>query len=245
MTTNIRETFNDSLEELKRLRDQIRVDLHLASLDLRTEWSELERRLPDPSRAVGEVRDATVEAFNGVMGETRRFRARLSAFGQGGDATVSTLMTREVATCTPDSNLAEAARTMWERDVGCLAVVKHGRVVGMITDRDACMSGYLEGRRLDEIPAGIAMSKSVFACGPATSFAEAQAIMKDRGVRRLPVLDENGQLLGIVTLGDLARNADGRRGQHLRGFTADDVTATLAAISGPQDGARATGAAPV
>jgi CBS domain-containing protein len=240
MTTSIRETFHDHLEELKRLRDQIRVDLHLASLDLRREWSDLERRLPDASRVVGEVRDATAEAFDGVVSETRRFRARLSEYGHHGDMTVSSLMTRDVATCAPDNSLAEAARRMWQRDVGCLAVVEHGRVVGMITDRDACMSGYLEGRRLDEIPAGTAMSRSVFACGPATSLGGAQSIMKDRRVRRLPVLDGDGHLLGIVTLGDLARGADSNRGQQdSRGPTADDVTATFAAIIGPQDGAGA------
>jgi CBS domain-containing protein len=175
MTTSIRVTFHDGVQELTLLRDEIRIG-----------------------------------------------------------ATVSSLMTRNVATCTPDTSLADAARTMLQRNVGCLAVVDYGRVV---TDRDACMSGCLEGRSLDQIPAGNAMSKSVFACSPATSLREARSIMNARAVRRLPVLDRDGHLVGIVTLGDLARGADVRPGQQDGGgVTADDVTATLAAIIGPQDG---------
>jgi CBS domain-containing protein len=127
-------------------------------------------------------------------------------------ATVSSLMTRNVATCTPDTSLADAARRMWQRNVGCLAVVdKRGRVVGMVTDRDACISACLEGRSLDQIPAGNAMSRSVFACSRTTSLDEARSIMKDGGVRRLPVLDDDGHLVGIVTLGDIAR---GEGAQH-------------------------------
>jgi CBS domain-containing protein len=177
MTTSIWATFHDGVQDLKLLRDEIRVG-----------------------------------------------------------ATVSSLMTRNVAICTPHTSLADAARRMWQRNVGCLAVVDYGRVVGMVTDRDACMSGCLEGRSLDLIPAGNAMSKSVFACSPGTSLHEARSIMKDRRVRRLPVLDRDGHLVGIVTLGDLARGADAPHGQHDGGgVTADDVAATLAAIIGPQD----------
>jgi predicted transcriptional regulator len=81
---------------------------------------------------------------------------------------VSQLMSRNVETCRPeDTPLAGAARKMWERDIGCLAVIDaDGRVVGMITDRDICMAGYTQGRPQHEIQVAAAMSKELFSCTP-------------------------------------------------------------------------------
>ena len=76
------ERLHTRLEELKTLKDQIRVDLHLAKMDLRDEWKNIERRLPDPAAVASDLKSVTAEVLDGFAEELRRFRARLR--GDGG-----------------------------------------------------------------------------------------------------------------------------------------------------------------
>lgn len=232
----VRENLRGRIEELKTLRDEIRVELNLAGMGLRDEWKELEKRLPDPAHLARDIKLVTSETLDEIVEEARKFRLRLGASAAG--ETVTALMIGEPAVCGPDSTLAEAARKMWQHDVGCLPVVDaEGKVLAMVTDRDACMAAYLAGTALDRIPVRTAMSSVLYSCGPDTSAREAEDIMSRRQVRRLPVIDGVGRLLGIVTLGDLARaaarRADGRDGK-ATGPGSEDVTATLAAVVAPR-----------
>jgi uncharacterized protein YPO0396 len=70
--------------ELKTLRDEIRVDLHLASMDLKDEWQKIERKLPDPETAVDRLKEATGEALDVLTAELRKFRERLRTKSTGG-----------------------------------------------------------------------------------------------------------------------------------------------------------------
>jgi CBS domain-containing protein len=124
---------------------------------------------------------------------------------------------------------------MWKQDVGSLPVVENERVVGMITDRDACMAAYIQGRRLDQIEVRVAMSRNLYSCDPDATPAEAEAVMTEHQVRRLPVVDGDGRLLGIVTLADLARRAiAGTNADASNAVTSRAVTATFAAIVAPR-----------
>lgn len=150
-------------------------------------------------------------------------------------ATVEQLMTKEVRACEPHDSLAVAAHMMWDADCGAVPVVsgEGRRVVGMITDRDICMAGYFQGRPLDQIPVESVMSQSVHACHPADELAEAEVTMRSARVRRLPVVDDSGQLLGMLSLADLAREA-GRRGSARRPVCSPaEVAETVAAIAQP------------
>ena len=145
---------------------------------------------------------------------------------------VSQLMNRSVETCGPDENLATAAGRMWHRDIGCLAVLgNEGKVVGMITDRDVCMAALMAGRALHEIPVSRAMSKEVHCCAPSDSLIAAEEQMRSRQVRRLPVLDADAQLVGMVSLNDLAREAERNVGRKGRAVSAEEITVTLAAVT--------------
>jgi CBS domain-containing protein len=145
---------------------------------------------------------------------------------------VSQLMNRTVETCGPDDSLAIAAGRMWQCDIGCLAVVgSDGKIVGMVTDRDVCMAALMEGRALHEIPVSRAMSKEVHCCAPSDSLIAAEEQMRARQVRRLPVLDAEGQLAGIVSLNDLAREAERNVGRKGRAVSAEEITVTLAAVT--------------
>ena len=121
---------------------------------------------------------------------------------------VSELMTTDVAACLATDSLNRAAQIMWERRCGSVPVVDpSGRLVGMITDRDVGMAAYTQGRRLDDIAVTLAMSHPVWTCPPSATAEEAEGLMMAHGVHRLAVVDAEGNLMGIVSLDGIARQA--------------------------------------
>jgi CBS domain-containing protein len=123
-------------------------------------------------------------------------------------ANVQQVMNREVITCDLDDSLDLVAQRMWDGDVGCLPVIDDRRsVVGMITDRDVCMAAYTRGLRLAEIRVGDVMSRKVVSCSADEDLAAVEWRMAVAQVRRVPVVDSRGALIGIVSMNDLARKA--------------------------------------
>jgi CBS-domain-containing membrane protein len=148
---------------------------------------------------------------------------------------VAELMVRSVVTCRPEDSVAAAAGQMWEHDIGVLPVVGgDGRVRGMITDRDICMATTMRNQAPAEISVGGVMSTAVFACSPNDALIEAEEVMRSRRVRRLPVIDANGQLVGILSLNDLAREARREQGRAARKLGGEEVTETLAEVGEPR-----------
>jgi len=120
--------------------------------------------------------------------------------------TIGDSMTMDVAPCRATDSLNRAAQLMWDRRCGCVPVLDDAeQVVGMLSDRDVCMAAYTQGRRIDDIPATVAMSRPVWTCAPSTSVEEAEDLMMAHGVRRLVVVDDR-QLQGLVSLDDIARS---------------------------------------
>lgn len=148
---------------------------------------------------------------------------------------ISQVMKADVEICGADDNLAAAASRMWDADIGCLPVLGGGgEVVGMVTDRDICMAALTRGQPLHAIPVSVAMSKEVLSCSPDATLIEAEEVMRSGQVRRLPVIDSDGCLVGIVSLNDLARLAERETGRRSRDLSSQEVTATLAAIGAPR-----------
>ena len=146
---------------------------------------------------------------------------------------VGELMTRKVATCGPDDTLDRAAQLMWDNDCGCIPVCVLNdavRPIGIITDRDVCMSALFHGSRLSQLRVRDAMSRSVWSCGPGNSIMEAERIMREAKIRRIPVVDANGALVGLISLADLAREADREQTSPTQTLTGDEVGVTLARI---------------
>ncbi len=148
---------------------------------------------------------------------------------------VADVMTRQPHTCRPEDSLAAAAQVMWEHDCGCVPVVdEHHHVVGIVTDRDACMASYTKGLRLDEIPVRAAMAKHVFTCREDDTTVSAKAQLQAHQVRRLPVVDETGKLTGILSANDLLRSVANLRQPELRLAGADRLVGALAAVCAPR-----------
>lgn len=142
---------------------------------------------------------------------------------------VAELMTEAVRTCAPTDSLSVAAQIMWELDCGSVPVVRHdGRVMGMITDRDICMAAHLRGQRLDECIVRGAMAAPAISVRPSDSVDKAETVMREHRVRRLPVIDENDRVVGIVSLNDLVLAVP--RTDSQRGRRPETLLSTLAAI---------------
>ena len=143
---------------------------------------------------------------------------------------VQDLMTKDVLTCHPDTTLRDAAETMLHRDCGILPVIDEERCLqGMITDRDICMCAMIEGVPLDQVAVSRAMSKEVIGLRPTDTFEEICAAMRDHHVRRLPVMSEDHELLGIVGLGDLALAVTEKR----KGAVPGGLVQALAGVTSP------------
>src|SRR5882672_5238468 len=117
---------------------------------------------------------------------------------------VSDAMTSEVQLCTPDDTLKDAAQAMAALGVGLLPVTDNDRLVGMISDRDIAIRGIGMGRG-PEGRVGDVMTADVKYCYVDQDLDQVSAIMGDIQVRRLPVLNRNKRLVGIIALGDIAR----------------------------------------
>jgi len=117
---------------------------------------------------------------------------------------VQDVMTREVEYVHPDSTVAEAASKMKQRDIGPLPVCSDGWVVGMLTDRDITIRSTANGEDPNVTRVRDIMTPEVVACGEDQLVSDAARLMQERQVRRLLVLNRNKQLVGIVSLGDLA-----------------------------------------
>jgi CBS domain-containing protein len=116
---------------------------------------------------------------------------------------VSDAMTAEVELCTPEDTLKDAAQAMAALGVGLLPVTENERLVGMISDRDIAIRGIGMGRG-PEGRVGDVMTSEVRYCYDDQQLDEVSAIMGDLQVRRLPVLNREKRLVGIIALGDIA-----------------------------------------
>jgi CBS domain-containing protein len=116
---------------------------------------------------------------------------------------VGDLMTRTVRCVSPDQTVASAAVLMEEFDIGVLPVVKDGATIGILTDRDIVLRALAAGLPA-ETPVREVMSSRVECCCVSESLAEAAETMGHLKLRRLPVLDDKQQLVGIVSLTDIA-----------------------------------------
>lgn len=152
----------------------------------------------------------------------------------------SEMMTKDVQSCSPNDNLQRAAQIMWERDCGVVPVVDGAnRVVGMVTDRDIAMAAYIQGQPLWQVPVSSAMARKVHGVRENDPIDVVETMMARVRVRRVPVLDGEGRLKGILSLNDLARHAHHAGGRKSDGLRADALVHTFAAVCEPSvhDGA--------
>lgn len=120
---------------------------------------------------------------------------------------VGDIMTRDPRVVRPDTSVADAAKVMRELDVGSLPVCDGSRLVGMITDRDITTRSTAEGVDPTQVLVNDVMTPKIKYCFEDQDIHEVARIMQEDQIRRLPVLDRQKQMVGIVALGDLSVDA--------------------------------------
>ena len=133
---------------------------------------------------------------------------------------VSEVMTTGVETVRPDQQARDAARFMLQADTGSIPVTEGDRLIGIITDRDIAVRGVALGYGPDT-PVSELMTSGVVSAHADDPIGEVARKMGEAQVRRLPVIDDDARLVGVVSLGDLARETDeDTAGQALEGVSA-------------------------
>jgi CBS domain-containing protein len=129
------------------------------------------------------------------------------------------VMTANPTTLTPADTIQSAARLMRDQDTGAVPVVENGRVVGMVTDRDIVVRAVAEGDQSSRAVGDI-LTTNLVSVTSDTSTGDAAELMSENQVRRLPVID-NGVLVGIVSIGDIAvkEGKDKRSGDTLQSIS--------------------------
>ena len=137
------------------------------------------------------------------------------------------IMTEPAIACSPETNLAAAAEMMWSEDCGVLPVVEDGKLAGIVTDRDICIALGTRSVPAAEIPVRDVAVKHVETCAPDADVHTAMHTMRRAKVRRLPVVDDQGHLRGLIGLNDIILAADRKGGP----VDYEEVMNTVKAVS--------------
>ncbi len=122
---------------------------------------------------------------------------------------VQEIMSKEPDCCLPGDSAQKAAKLMQQLDVGVVPVLKSGleqKVIGIVTDRDLCLKVIVEGLDPASVRVEECMTGKVVSCRPRDDVQQAAKLMAEYQVRRLPVVDDNDTIVGVVSLGDIAYN---------------------------------------
>lgn len=140
---------------------------------------------------------------------------------------VKDCMCNNVCYITPNSTIKDCAKLMCDNHVGCIPVCDNSKnIVGLVTDRDVILRSIACDKDVNTTPISEIMTCKVYCCDEESDIKEAEKMMSDYQIRRLPVVDPNNKIIGIITLGDLAKNTN---------ITTDDVSTTLENICGSED----------
>ena len=122
----------------------------------------------------------------------------------------SEIMTKDVTTATRETSIGDVALLMRDGDMGSVPVVENGRLVGIVTDRDIVVRALADGKG-PSTAVSETMTTEIFSVKPGDFVFEAVRMMGDRQVRRIPVVDANGNLAGIIAMADVALEMEDQR----------------------------------
>lgn len=117
---------------------------------------------------------------------------------------VRELMHKGVEWVSPDTPVTALAQKMLRYDIGAIPVGEHDRLIGMVTDRDITLRGVAAGKDMAKLTAIDVMTKGIIWCRDSGEVNDAARIMENKKIRRLPVIDENRRMVGMLSLGDVS-----------------------------------------
>jgi CBS domain-containing protein len=144
---------------------------------------------------------------------------------------VQDVMTSHIKSCGPETDLAAAAVIMLEGDFGVLPVVNNsGKAIGVITDRDIAIAAATKGRHASQIAVSEVISGKFYSCHLDDDIKAALKTMRHEKVHRIPVVNGDGMLQGIISMNDVVLRAEEARGRHVPELSYEDAMSTLKAI---------------
>ncbi len=123
---------------------------------------------------------------------------------------VKSTMHKGVEWVSPDTPVKAVASMMAEHDIGAIPIGENDRLVGMVTDRDIAVRAVADGKDISALTARDIMTKGIVWCRDSDDMTHAANIMQTKQIRRLPVIDKNKRMVGILSLGDLSNAATER-----------------------------------
>jgi CBS domain-containing protein len=133
-------------------------------------------------------------------------------------------MTGEVDVVPPTASVRDAALKMKELDVGAIPVCDGQKLAGLVTDRDITVRAVAEGRNPSEVRVAEVMSSDIAYCFEDETVEQAANLMESKQIRRLPILDRNKQLTGIISLGDISVRTEGSRQKDLAADALEEIS---------------------
>lgn len=139
---------------------------------------------------------------------------------------IKDVMAKDLAACTPQDDVVKAAKLMLDEDVGSIPIVEQGakKLIGIITDRDICIRVVAEEKNPRQVKVEAIMSRDLVTAKPDDDLERVAQLMQENQVRRIPVVDEQGQLVGMIAQADLAQESE----------SADTVKETVQEVSKPK-----------
>ncbi|MEQ8767277.1 MAG: CBS domain-containing protein [Planctomycetota bacterium] len=153
--------------------------------------------------------------------------------GRSTSVPVQSWMSDQPRVCHPQDSLDQAIRSFWDGDCGMVPVVSEhsSGLLGVLTDRDACIAMWSRGESAARVPVESVMTLDVVSVRAEDSVGRAHELMREHRVRRLPVLGAEGQIVGILSLSDLARRATELPAED-RTRVSREIAETFAAVCG-------------
>ena len=213
------DSYNSELDRDRNIQEFERRDLGRGRFGERADYQYNEPRYTDYSRG------REHEDFPRSSHEGRDYQSRPTYRGSRSRARVRDIMTRDLAIATRDTTLHEVAAMMRDEDTGVIPVVEYsgngnggttanerrtphgtgyGKLVGLVTDRDIAIRAVADGKDCNATHAEEVMSTDLYTARPHDRLVEVIQKMGDKQVRRIPVVNENNRLLGMVSMGDIA-----------------------------------------
>jgi len=150
--------------------------------------------------------EAVVETETGYLFNERYFKLRPKEHAMK----VKSSMHKGVEWASPDTPVRVLANMMREQDIGAIPIGENDRLIGMVTDRDVTVRAVANGTDISALTARDVMTKGIVWCGDIDDVTHAANVMQSNQIRRLPVIDKNKRMVGILSLGDLSRTATER-----------------------------------
>ncbi|MGH9681293.1 MAG: CBS domain-containing protein [Candidatus Acidiferrales bacterium] len=148
---------------------------------------------------------------------------------------VKDVMMRTPASCDASTNLGAAVEILWNRNCGILPVADaQGKLAGVVTDRDLCIALGTRNRLPGQLTVGQVVSGEVFTCNAEDEIGDALNTMARKKVRRLPVINKDGQLEGILSMDDIVLHAETGTEGKARGLSSDTILHTLKQLYFPE-----------